>query len=73
MFWAGIAADELVGPWRIPDWVKMNSDAYITFLKSIWNHGIRTEMGKINTFSDFENQNQIATNLVILKIKINSQ
>ena len=33
MFWAGIVGDELVGPFRVPDGLKMNSDSYCAFLE----------------------------------------
>lgn len=33
MFWAGIIGKELVGPFKIPDGVKITSDSYVQFLK----------------------------------------
>lgn len=33
MFWAGIVGNMMVGPWKVPDGVKMTSLAYIDFLK----------------------------------------
>ena len=33
MFWAGIIRNELVGPFRVPDRVKLTAVAYIVFLK----------------------------------------
>lgn len=33
MIWAGIIGGTLVGPWRVPDGVKMTAVAYINFLK----------------------------------------
>lgn len=32
MIWAGVIDEELVGPFRVPDGVKMNSEAYCQFL-----------------------------------------
>jgi len=32
MFWAGIIGDELVGPFRVPEGVKLTSKSYISFL-----------------------------------------
>ena len=32
MFWAGIIGNELVGPCRVPEGVKLNSRSYINFL-----------------------------------------
>lgn len=32
MFWAGIIADQLVGPFRVPDGVKLTSRTYVSFL-----------------------------------------
>jgi len=32
MFWAAIVGDELIGPFRVPEGVKMNSEAYVRFL-----------------------------------------
>ncbi|MEM9078998.1 MAG: transposase [Bacteroidota bacterium] len=32
MFWAGIIGDELVGPFRVPEGVKLTSKSYINFL-----------------------------------------
>ena len=39
MFWAGIIGNELVGPFRVPDDVKMNSLTYSTetFFKIIYS------------------------------------
>lgn len=34
MFWAAIVDDELVGPFRVQDGVKVNSEGYCTFLKT---------------------------------------
>ena len=33
MFWAGVIDNELVGPFRVPDDVKMNSLTYRNFLQ----------------------------------------
>lgn len=33
MFWAGIVKDELIGPFRVPDGIKMTSVMYVQFLK----------------------------------------
>ena len=33
MFWAGIIGNELVGPFRVPDGVKLTAVTYIDFLK----------------------------------------
>ena len=33
MFWAVIIGNELVGPWKVPEGVKIKSVAYVTFLK----------------------------------------
>ena len=33
MFWAGIVGDTLVGPFKVPEGVKITSEAYIAFLK----------------------------------------
>lgn len=33
MFWAGIINSEIVGPFRVPDGVKMDAEAYGLFLK----------------------------------------
>ena len=33
MFWAGIVGDQLVGPFRVPEGLKMNSDSYCAFLE----------------------------------------
>lgn len=33
MFWAGIIGDELVGPFRVPEGVKINSKSYSAFLE----------------------------------------
>lgn len=33
MIWGGIIGKTLVGPWRVPDGVKMTADAYIAFMK----------------------------------------
>lgn len=33
MFWAGIVGDELLGPFRVPDSVKLTSQTYIQFLE----------------------------------------
>ncbi len=43
MFWAGIVDDQLVGPFRVREGVKMNSESYIScvtdhFVK--WYHSI---------------------------------
>ena len=32
MFWAGLIGTELIGPFRVPDGVKMNSEGYTSFL-----------------------------------------
>lgn len=32
MFWAGIIGKELVGPFRVPEGVKMTSEKYVEFL-----------------------------------------
>ena len=32
MFWAGIVGDTFIGPFRVPDGVKLDSEAYIGFL-----------------------------------------
>ncbi len=39
MFWAGINGHELVGPFRVPDGVKMNSAIYSKFLDDNRTHG----------------------------------
>ena len=36
MIWAGIVASELVGPFRIPETVKMTSATYVDFLKRMF-------------------------------------
>ena len=33
MFWAGAICNDLVGPWKVPEGVKMTSVAYVVFLK----------------------------------------
>ena len=33
MFWAGIISNDLVGPWKDPEGVKMTSVAYVAFVK----------------------------------------
>lgn len=33
MFWAGIIGQELVGPFKVPEGVKLTSDTYVKFLK----------------------------------------
>ena len=32
MIWAGIIGDQLIGPFRVPDGVKLNSENYCQFL-----------------------------------------
>ncbi len=39
MFWAEINRHELVGPFRVPDGVKMNSAIYSKFLDDNLTHG----------------------------------
>ena len=34
MFWAGIIGNELVGPYKVPDGVKMNALTYRNFLQA---------------------------------------
>ena len=36
MFWAAIIDDELVGPYRVKDGVKMTAQTYIAFLREHW-------------------------------------
>ena len=33
MFWAGIVGKKLVGPYKVPEGVKITSEAYISFLQ----------------------------------------
>ena len=33
MFWAGIVGEKLIGPFKVPEGVKITSDAYIAFLR----------------------------------------
>ena len=32
MFWAGIVGDNLIGPFRVPEGVKLDSQSYVKFL-----------------------------------------
>ena len=36
MIWAGVVDSELVGPFRIPEGVKMTSATYVDFLKRMF-------------------------------------
>ena len=40
MFWEGITGSELVGPFRVPDGVKINLVTYVEFLKKMSFHSI---------------------------------
>ena len=41
MIWAGIINNRIVGPFRVPDGVKMCAKSYVDFLKKIFFLGIR--------------------------------
>ena len=34
MFWSGIVGDKLIGPFKVPEGVKLTSEIYIEFLKT---------------------------------------
>ena len=39
MFWAGIVEDTLLGPFKVPEGVKMNYQQFLSFCQSIFYHG----------------------------------
>jgi len=43
MFWAGIVANELIGPFRVPDGVKLNAQSYVEFLSDNFFAWYRTQ------------------------------
>ena len=53
MFWAGVVGDNLIGPFRLPDGVKMDSRCYIKFMAdnfNLWYYSRNREFKQKCTF-----------------------